>query len=466
MYYTIKTLWEKGKNKSYIARYLKLNWRTVRKAIKLIKEGKEFPEKKPHPKILDPYKEKILEFLEEGLSGVRIHEKLKSEGEDVGYSTLKKYISFIKKRQKIFIRIHTDPAEEAQVDFGYVGYTIDNNGKRRKTWVFNMRLSYSRLDYFEKVYNQKVETFINCHINAFKYFKGVPKSVRIDNLKAAILKANFYEPIYQKLYKSFSEHYKFDSIPCRVYKPNDKGKTEAGVKYVKNNFFAGRSFLNGDDLDRQLKNWLDRTCNSRVHGTTKKVPFELFEKDEKNKLIPLPNEEFQNPQVGTRKVYHDCHIYVNHSYYSVPFEYVGKNVEIKLAGGILRIYHNHKEIALHQELKEKGGFRTIEYHYPKYKRFSETEYQERYQIKMKNIGSYGEQIFFLILQNKPKYWIRIVQGILSLEKKYSKEALNLSCKRALAFNVCDYKTIKNICKNEIYKLPVEFKKESYEYYKK
>ena len=93
MYYTIKTLWEKGKNKSYIARHLKLNWRTVTKAIKLIEEGKEFPEKKPHPKFLDPYKEKILEFLEEGLSSVRIHEKLQSLGKKVGYSTVKKYVS-------------------------------------------------------------------------------------------------------------------------------------------------------------------------------------------------------------------------------------------------------------------------------------------------------------------------------------------------------------------------------------
>ena len=89
------------------------------------------------------------------------------------------------------------PGEEAQVDFGYLGMSPDDTGKRKKTWVFNMRLSYSRLDYFEKVYDQKVETFIAAHIHAFEFFGGIPEYVKIDNLKAAILEANFYEPIYQ-----------------------------------------------------------------------------------------------------------------------------------------------------------------------------------------------------------------------------------------------------------------------------
>ncbi|MDD5601062.1 MAG: hypothetical protein PHC87_04865 [Actinomycetota bacterium] len=86
-------------------------------------------------------------------------------------------------------------------NFGYIGITKDDAGKNRKTWVFGMRLSYSRLDYYEKVYNQKVETFIQAHTGAFEFFGGVPKYVRIDNLKSAILEANFYEPVYQQVYK-------------------------------------------------------------------------------------------------------------------------------------------------------------------------------------------------------------------------------------------------------------------------
>ena len=234
MYITIKTLYEKGHNKSQIAKMTGHTRKTVRKIIKAIKEGKEAPDKKPHPKILDTHKEQIIKWIEEGLTALRMHEELIRMNTKISYSAVKYFVSSIQKNKNIFMRIHTKPAEEAQVDFGYAGYTLDNSGKRRKTWVFNMRLSYSRLDYYEKVYDQKVETFIHCHINAFNYFKGVPEIVKIDNLKAAILEANFYEPIFQSQYKNFAIHYGFKPLPCRVYTPNDKGKVEAGIKYVKN----------------------------------------------------------------------------------------------------------------------------------------------------------------------------------------------------------------------------------------
>ena len=452
MYITIKTLYEKGHNKSEIARMTRHDWKTISKVIKAIKAGNEVPIIKPHPKILDLFKEQIIKWIEEGLTSFKMFEKLLETGLKIGYSTVKRFVNSIKKNKNIFIRLHTKPAEEAQVDFGYVGYTLDNSGKRRKTWVFNMRLSYSRLDYFEKVYDQKVETFINCHINAFNYFKGVPETIKIDNLKAAILEANFYEPIFQEQYKNFANHYGFKPLPCRVYTPNDKGKVESGIKYIKTNFFLGRKFTNEDDLNRQLKNWLIK-ANSRIHGTTKKVPIQVFEKEEKEKLLPLPIQE----------VYHDCHIYVNHNYYSVPFEYVGKEVEIEITKALLRIFYNLKEIAVHPICLDKGKFITNENHYPKYKRISETEYQEKYQAKMKNLGPYSEQLFFLILQNQKGYWFKTIQGILSLEKSYPKEIVELACKRALAFQVYEYQTIKNICKNGSYNLPVEFEG-VYEYY--
>jgi len=174
MYITIKSLWERHKNKSLIARLTGHDWKTVAKRIKEIEEGKEYLAQKPHPRVLDDHKEEILEWLEENLSGVRIHEKMQEEGVKVGYSTVKDYICQIKRRENIFIRMHTLPGEEAQVDFGYLGYTL-YQGKKRKTWVFNMRLSYSRLDYYEVVYDQRVETFIQCHINAFNYFGGLPQ---------------------------------------------------------------------------------------------------------------------------------------------------------------------------------------------------------------------------------------------------------------------------------------------------
>ncbi len=452
---TIQTLWKQGKSKSEISRITGHDWKTIDKIIKAIDQGRIRPERQKRRGFVDPYREKVLEFLEEGLSGVRIHKKLKELGCPAVYDTVKDYIRKIKKREDICVRFHSKPGEEAQVDFGYFGKTLDNEGKLRKTWVFNMRLSYSRLDYFEKVYNQTVDTFIQCHINAFSYFQGVPKTIKIDNLKAGILEAHFYEPIHQIQYKMFADHYGFDSIPCRVRKPQEKGKTESGIKYVKNNFLAGRTFKNENDLNQQLREWLDETCNNRVHGTTRKIPREVFEEKEKESLQPIPKDYFEIASYGTRKVYRDCHIYVDYSYYSVPYKYVGKEVAVEQGKDVIRIFYEEEEIALHVKSKEKGAFVTVKEHYPKYKQIASTEYKEKYYEKMEDLGSHAGKYFLYTLERHPSSWSRSIQGILSLRKFHPKQTIDRACERALYYGAEGYRVIKNICENGSHQLPLE-----------
>lgn len=454
-YITIKTLWKAGKSKNAISKATGHDWRTIDKVIKRIKSGKEYPKKIEKKSILDPHKETIVQWIESKLSGSRIHEELLAKEVQISYSSVKRYIKNIKNTNDVFIRVHTEPGKEAQVDFGYFGYTNDNSGKRRKTWVFNMRLSNSRYDYFEKVYNQKVETFIQCHINAFEFFEGIPEYVKIDNLKAAILEASYYEPVYQKLYKSFSEYYNFKPLPCRVRRPNDKGKVESGIKYVKDNFFKGRTFKDGDDLDRQLLNWTNKV-NKRIHGTTRKIPEEMFLKYEKEKLKSLPTNAFKMPITGTRKVYHDCHIFFNYNYYSVPFEYVGKEISVEQSNGILKIFYENTNIATHEILEGKGEFATVLSHYPDYKICSDTEYQAKYQIKMRELGKYSEQFFLRKLESSPHSWQGSIRGILKLTKIYPPDVVEMSCKRAVSYNALTYKMVRNICENGAYLLPTEF----------
>lgn len=454
MYTTIKTLKELGKSKSEIARITGHDWKTVQKVIQRINGGVMEPQMKERRSTVEPYKETVIKLMEEGLTAVRIHEELAALGFAGKYSAVKKYVRKIKGKE-VFVRVHTPAGHEAQVDFGYVGRTKDDTGASRKTWVFNMRLSYSRFDYYEKVYDQKVETFIHCHVNAFEAFKGVPEVVKIDNLKAAILEANFYGPVYQKMYREFAEHYGFKPLPCRIYHPNDKGKVESGIKYVKGNFFKGRKFINGTDCDRKLRLWIEE-ANKRVHGTTKRVPKEVFEKEESAKLLPLPSSKYQICQAGTRVVYHDCHIFVENNYYSVPFEYVGKEVDIEIADALVRVFYKGAQVALHARLQAKGQFSTDQSHYPKYKRYSETEHQEKYQAKMAGIGVFAEQLFFLILKEAKTYWHQPVRGILSLTKTYPKSIVELACKRALSYGAWQYHIVKNICQSGAYALPVEF----------
>ena len=453
MYITIKSLWELGNNKTQIAKITGHDWKTINKVIKRISEGKVYPEKQTRYKVLDDYQTEIVNWLENNISGVRIFEKLRSLGVKASYSTVRNYIAQFKVNNNICVRFHTEPGEEAQVDFGYVGLLPDASNKLRKAWVFNMRLSYSRVDYYEVTFDQKVETFIECHKNAFKYFNGAPKHIKIDNLKAAILEANFYEPVYQKLYQQFADYYKVKITPCRVRKPQEKGKVEAGIKYFKNNFIAGRVFNDWMDLNYQLKKWMDNYCNVRVHGTHKKRPMDLL-KEEVKDLIALPSSDFYTGYASIRKVYTDCHVYINNNYYSVPYEYVGKDVEIFIQNSLIKIFYNYQQIALHTEIKDKGKFSTIDAHYPKYKNITSNEYKESYANKMQDLGAEALKFYYLVVDKYPHSWIRIISGIISLNKHYPKNVVNAACLRAIAYGALSYSKVKNICYQGSFNLPI------------
>lgn len=111
---------------------------------------------------------------------------------------------------------------------------------------------------------------------------------------------------------------------------------------------------------------------------------------------------------------------VDYNYYSVPYEYVGREVEINLTDSLLRISCDGKDIAIHNRIKGKGNFSTVDAHYPKYKKVAETEYREVYRVKMAAIGPYAEKLFSLIVENNSQYWGSPIKGILSLKKKISR----------------------------------------------
>lgn len=458
MYTTILTLWKQGKGKREIARITNKDRKTVHKILKRYEEtGAEIPDIFHKESSLRKYHTEIVSYLEMGLSGVRIYEKLQELGCPLSYSSINRYIAKLKVNKDICVRFHSAPGEEAQVDFGYVGLMPEpHRGKRRKAWAFNMRLSYSRLDYYEIVFDQKVETFIQCHENAFRSFRGVPRVTKIDNLKAGILEAHFYEPVYQRLYKQFADHYGFYILPCRVRQPQEKGKVESGIKYLKNNFFAGRNFTSHKDLCKQLKNWMNQYCQERIHGTTKEKPRVLFESQEKAALLSLPKSSFYMGFRGQRKVHKDCHIILDHNFYSVPFSYVGENVEVECSSKEVKIFYQDKQVAFHLKKEGKGGFSTQTSHYPDYKYYTPRSpaYLSLYKEKMSSLGTATEILFSKIVEDHPHDWYRIVKGVLSLRKTYSDEVIDLTCKRALAFGITHYSKIKRICESGCYHLPL------------
>ena len=229
MYYSVKTLSNQGKSNLEISKILGIHRNTVTKIKKIIKNKEPFPTKVSRKSSLDAYKDKILEYLELDLSAVLIHEKLQENYNlNKSYGAVRDYVKKLK-GSECYIPLITPPGREGQVDFGYVG-RFKKDGKESKTWTFCMVLSSSRYPYYEFVTNQKTETFIKCHINAFEHFGGVPETIKIDNLKSAVLEASFYEPVFQEEYNNFLNHYGTSGVTCRIRRGQDKGKVESGIK--------------------------------------------------------------------------------------------------------------------------------------------------------------------------------------------------------------------------------------------
>lgn len=321
-----------------------------------------------------------------------------------------------------------------------------------------MVLSYSRYMYAQIVMDQSVKTFIQCHTNAMRYFGGVPQVIKIDNLKAGIIDANFYEPLVQRTYASFAAHYGFLPEPCRIYTPTDKGKVESGVDYVKDNGLKGRNFNDFHEACEFLDKWLKDIANIRVHGTTRKIPQEVYEQEEKSKLGPLPQHDFTFSNSQKALLSSNCHLSYKNMYYSAPHQYIGLELELIEINNLLKIYYQNTELAVHVlNTTDKGGYVTDTTHYPTSKTISIRDIQERQKTEMSQIGSGAASFLeaFMAREGMGKYEYRSIAGILALRKRYDNKTINEACKRAVHYASLSYITVKKICEKGLVGLPVQ-----------
>ena len=451
---TIKTLDKQGIKHSEIARELGCHRHTIANVL----QRENFIEKQTRQKgsLFDPYQQQIKEWIEKKTSILRQFEILtETYGIKSTYVNLCKYIQarFPKQQEAFGVQI-VEPGEVGEIDFGYVGMFPGPLGKLVKTYGLAVILPYSRLDFYAITYDQKLETLIKELENAFAYFGGVPNRLKVDNMKTAILKNQHYDLAFNQDFLEFAYHYNTVIIPCTPYSPEQKGTVEAGIKYLQGNFIAGRTFQDSLDMKQQLRNWMDTYANQRIHGTTKKVPMQVFKAEEKEKLQSLPGTPFAFFNRGVRIVSSNCHIHYANNYYSVPSCLVGRDVTIRWNEHLLRIIANGEQVALHMISHKVGTYVTQRSHMPDCKVYSQTEQQARFEAKFTDMGEDSHQYFRHLLEKEP-YWFRIVRSILGLAKHYGDDAVNASLKRAMYYHVRDVTTIKNILEKKLYAVEIE-----------
>jgi len=387
----------------------------------------------------------IREKIAQGLTAQRIWQDLVVEHDYLhSYDSIKRYVRKLKKRtQEVIAHIHSQPGEEAQVDFGQAAPTL-KNGRYVKPWLFKMVLSHSRHSYEEVVWKQDVETFIRCHQRAFEAFGGVPQLIRLDNLKSGVLKAHLFEPELNPLYSAFARHYGFVPLPCLPRKPEHKGKVESGIGYTQDNALKGRKFESLDAQNAYLRDWNRRWARTRIHGTIKQQVWAVFTEVERGALQALPEKPFAYFKIGTRKVHADGHIEVRGAYYSVPHQFLGESLIVHFNAQWVKVLAGSEIIAFHHRV-EPGRFRTQKDHLPENKTLTQEEYKARLLTRCAAIGKAAHLWAQTALKERKQLAFRAIQGLLRLSGKYAPELVEKACEQARRIGSVRYQTVALLC---------------------
>ena len=396
---------------------------------------------------VEPYADVVGELLEQRVEMMAIYQRLRDDHGFTGsYSSVRRYVHRLQPPEpRVAVRVHTAPGEEAQVDFGPAGKLYDPATDRlRPAYAFVATLGYSRHQYAELVFDQKVPTWIALHRRAFESWGGVPRRIVPDNLKAAVAEALIYDPVLGEAYRRMAQHYGFVISPTKPHHAQHKGKVENGIHYLERNFLAGQAFADLLAANQHLRLWVHETAGTREHGTTHQPPLRLFLEHERAALLPLPADPFTLCEIRPVKVHPDCHVVIAGSYYSVPYRYVGRTLDAHVGERLIELFAGQELVASHERSLEAGEWHTRLQHYPASKAAYLERTPERCRQLAVPIGPATQQVVETLLAERPLDRLRAVQAILRLEETVGRPRLEAACARALYFGDVRYRRIKQI----------------------
>lgn len=413
---------------------------------------------------VDELRARIVELAEKGLKPQAIFDRLRLEDPTLAasfYAVRGAWRKWRKARgvraEDVAISVETAAGEIAQVDFGYVGTLYDPTcGQPRKAWVFVMVLAYSRRIVVRVCFDQKIETWLRVHVEAFAELGGVPRTIVPDNLKAAVVRAAFGVDGAASLNRSYRElarHYGFKVDPAPVYAPKKKGKVESGVKYVKRNCFAGRAGEDVADVTTAVQRWVDEIANVRVHGTTHKRPVDLYAV-EREAMLPVPERRFELVTWHQARVHQDSHVAFDKRLYSVPWRLIGQTVWLRATTKAIVVYADNERVAMHD--RRGGNVRsTQDEHLPAdrapWRHRSRSYWEDRAARISPEVGAYVSAVFD---SDDVLSMLRTVQAIVTHLEKFPAARAVAACLRAQHFGSYQYRTIKNILRDGLDLTPV------------
>lgn len=361
------------------------------------------------------------------------------------------------------MRIEHVPGDKLYIDFTGDRLSVVDpvTGEVTDLEVYVATLGASQYSYVEAIPSQRKEDFIAATEKALHYFGGVPKALVPDNLKSAVTKADRYEPVINPDFLDFANHYGCAVFPARSRKPQDKSLVEKTVSIVYSRIYApirNKVYHDIRTLNEDIRHYL------AIHNTT---PFqkrpesrrELFDRDEKDALGPLPPERYEPKQFRYATVTKTSHICLNPEkhYYSIPFRYIGKKVKVVYSASYVSVFYDGERIAFHKRNMKERGYTSVKDHMPSAHRFV-SDWNPGYFLDWaKGIHPEVRHYLQVILDSYPypEQAYKSCLGILGYDKKAGRERLINAVKRAKHYNTYNYSVITRILNSGMDSIPLD-----------
>jgi len=311
------------------------------------------------PLLITPYLPFILEKLEAypKLAASRLYGMVKDRGYDGGEDHFRSMIARYRPQfmgsREAYLRLRTLPGEQAQVDWGSFGWIVMGKAKR-PLMAFVMVLSYSRKLFVRFYSNAQMANFLRGHVAGFKLFGGIPRVILYDNLKSAVLEREGDAIRFNPELLSFAGYYRFEPRPVAPARGNEKGRVERSIRYIRDNFFAGREYQSLEDLNKQAEHWCESIADERrCPEDRERLIREVF-LEEQSKLLALPNDDYPTDERILVKIGKTPYARYDLNDYSVPHKLVRRSVTVLGREQEVVVLDGEAVVARHPRCYSKG----------------------------------------------------------------------------------------------------------------
>lgn len=398
------------------------------------------------------------ELLRKGVTLTLLWEEYKAENEDAyGLTQFCTYFAKWEKAARLVMRQDHRAGEKTFLDFSglRVPWLDLATGEIHQAEVFLAVLGASNYTFALAVENQKLESWVHCHIEMNRFFGGTTQVWVPDNLKSAVTKACLYDPELNPTYLQLARHYEIAVIPARSRKPKDKAKVETGVKIAQMWILARlrkQTFTSIAEINAAIAPLL-AAMNDKKMRHVNESRRALFESIEKPTLRPLPETPYELATWKSAKVAPDYHVEAGSHYYSVPYQLVGEKVDVRTSRSSVEVFLSGKRVAAHKRSSVPYKRTTLPAHRPAHHRVRLDWTPERFIAWAAEHGPHTSAVIEILLSRPAHHEdaFRSCFATLRLAKKHGKEALEAACEIAIAQNVVRPRSLLNILQSGLHK---------------